>query len=73
MDKLPVDSNTSKRVMLGTDELTVLATSVETGGALFAAMNKTPEPVVPKAGSEVGLPEGYDVTEILLEYLESAK
>ena len=42
MDKLPVNSDTSKRVMLGTDELTVLATSVETGGALFAAEIRMP-------------------------------
>jgi mannose-6-phosphate isomerase-like protein (cupin superfamily) len=37
MDKLPVDSDTSERLMLGTDVLTLCATSEETGGALFAA------------------------------------
>jgi mannose-6-phosphate isomerase-like protein (cupin superfamily) len=36
MDKLPVDSATAERLVLGTDELTVLATSADTGGALFA-------------------------------------
>jgi quercetin dioxygenase-like cupin family protein len=42
MDKLPVDSDTSRRMMLGTDELTVLATSGETGGALFAVEIRMP-------------------------------
>ena len=42
MDKSPVDSDTSKRLMLGTDELTVLATSGETGGALFAVEIRMP-------------------------------
>jgi len=42
MDKLPVDSGTSERLILGTDVLTVLATSAETGGALFAVEIRMP-------------------------------
>ncbi len=36
MDKLPVDNDTSERIKLGADELTILATSADTDGALFA-------------------------------------
>ena len=36
MDKLPVDSATPERIQLGTEVLTVLATSADTDGALFA-------------------------------------
>ena len=36
MDKLPVDIATAERFLLGTDEMTVLATSEDTRGALFA-------------------------------------
>lgn len=36
MDKLPVDIATAERFLLGTDEMTVLATSEDTDGALFA-------------------------------------
>lgn len=42
MDKLPVDSDTAEQLTLGTDTLTVLATSAETGGALFAVMVRMP-------------------------------
>ena len=42
MDKLPVDSATSERLILGTDELTVLAASGETDGALFAVEIRMP-------------------------------
>jgi mannose-6-phosphate isomerase-like protein (cupin superfamily) len=42
MDKLPVDSRTAERLMLGTDELTVLAASTDTGGALLAAKLRMP-------------------------------
>ena len=42
MDKLPVYSDTAERLTLGTDELTVLATSTETAGALFAVMVRMP-------------------------------
>jgi quercetin dioxygenase-like cupin family protein len=42
MDKLPVDSRTAERLTLGTDEVTVLATSAETGSALFAVMVRMP-------------------------------
>jgi mannose-6-phosphate isomerase-like protein (cupin superfamily) len=42
MDKSPVDSDTAERLTLGTDELTVLATSAETGGAPFAVMVRMP-------------------------------
>ncbi len=36
MDKLPVDLDTAERLKVGSDEMTVLATSADTGGALFA-------------------------------------
>ena len=36
MDKLPVESDTPVRLTMGTDEITVLASCVQTGGALFA-------------------------------------
>ena len=36
MDTLPVDLVAAERLCLGTDEVTVLATSAQTGGALFA-------------------------------------
>jgi mannose-6-phosphate isomerase-like protein (cupin superfamily) len=36
MDKLPVESATLPRLTMGTDEITVLATSAQTDGALFA-------------------------------------
>jgi hypothetical protein len=42
MDKSSVDSDTAERLTLGTDELTVLATSAETGGAPFAVMVRMP-------------------------------
>jgi hypothetical protein len=42
MAKSPVDSDTAERLTLGTDELTVLATSAETGGASFAVMVRMP-------------------------------
>jgi mannose-6-phosphate isomerase-like protein (cupin superfamily) len=36
MDKLPVDRATAERLLLGTDEITILAGSEQTAGALFA-------------------------------------
>jgi len=36
MDKLPVDPDTPVRLTMGTDEITVLASCAQTGGALFA-------------------------------------
>jgi quercetin dioxygenase-like cupin family protein len=36
MDKLPVDRATCERLMMGTDEVTILASCADTGGALFA-------------------------------------
>jgi len=36
MDKSPVESDTPPRLAMGTDEITVLATSAQTDGALFA-------------------------------------
>ena len=42
MDKLPVDYGTAERLTLGTDEVTVLATSVQTNGALFAVEMRMP-------------------------------
>ncbi|GIJ56697.1 cupin domain-containing protein [Virgisporangium aurantiacum] len=36
MDKLPVDRAGCERLLMGTDEITILAGSDETGGALFA-------------------------------------
>ncbi|TDC47407.1 cupin domain-containing protein [Jiangella ureilytica] len=42
MDKLPVDRTEAERILLGTDELTVLATSEQTGGAIFAVEIRMP-------------------------------
>jgi mannose-6-phosphate isomerase-like protein (cupin superfamily) len=42
MDMLPVDYPASERLCLGTDEITVLATSEQTGGALFAVEIRMP-------------------------------
>lgn len=42
MDKIPVDRGTSERLRLGADEVTVLATSTQTGGALFAIEIRMP-------------------------------
>jgi len=36
MDKLPVDRSSCERILMGTDEVTILATSAQTNGALFA-------------------------------------
>src|SRR5918998_3966747 len=42
MDMLPVDLGAAERLCLGTDEITVLATSAQTGGALFAMQIRMP-------------------------------
>lgn len=42
MDKLPVDYASCECLRLGTDELVVLATSAQTGGALFAVEIRMP-------------------------------
>jgi quercetin dioxygenase-like cupin family protein len=42
MDKLPVDRATCEHLLLGRDEITVLATSAQTGGALFAVEIRMP-------------------------------
>jgi mannose-6-phosphate isomerase-like protein (cupin superfamily) len=42
MDMLPVDSVTLDRIRTGLDEITVLATSAQTGGALFAIQIRMP-------------------------------
>ena len=42
MDKLPVDRTAAERWQLGTDELTVLATTSQTNGALFAVEVRMP-------------------------------
>ena len=39
---LPVDLAAAERVCLGTDEITILATSAQTGGALFAVEVQMP-------------------------------
>jgi len=39
---LPVDLSRAECLRLGTDEITILATSAQTGGALFAAMVRMP-------------------------------
>ena len=39
---LPVDLVAAERLCLGTDEITILATSAQTGGALFAAEVRMP-------------------------------
>jgi mannose-6-phosphate isomerase-like protein (cupin superfamily) len=42
MDKLPVDISTAERFLLGTDEMTVLTTSAQTDGAIFAVTVRMP-------------------------------
>jgi mannose-6-phosphate isomerase-like protein (cupin superfamily) len=42
MDMLPVDRGSAERFLLGTDEITVLATSEQTGGAIFAVEIRMP-------------------------------
>jgi mannose-6-phosphate isomerase-like protein (cupin superfamily) len=42
MDKLPVDHSDAERLRLGPDELTVLTTSAQTNGALFAVEVRMP-------------------------------
>jgi quercetin dioxygenase-like cupin family protein len=42
MDKLPVDRATAERFHLGGDEVTILATCADTGGALFAVDIRMP-------------------------------
>jgi quercetin dioxygenase-like cupin family protein len=42
MDMLPVDLVAAERLCLGTDEITILATSAQTGGALFAVEVRMP-------------------------------
>lgn len=42
MDKLPVEYGTSERLALGSDEITILATSGQTNGALFAVEVRMP-------------------------------
>ncbi|WP_433507070.1 cupin domain-containing protein [Pseudonocardia halophobica] len=42
MDKLPVDYPTAERLRTGPDEVTVLATGEQTGGALFAVQIRMP-------------------------------
>jgi quercetin dioxygenase-like cupin family protein len=42
MDMLPVERATAEKLPLGTDEITVLATCAQTGGALFAIEMRMP-------------------------------
>ena len=42
MDMLPVDRSSAERWLLGTDEITVLATSEQTGGDIFAVEIRMP-------------------------------
>lgn len=42
MDKLPVDYHTAERLHTGPDEVTVVATCEQTGGALFAIQIRMP-------------------------------
>jgi mannose-6-phosphate isomerase-like protein (cupin superfamily) len=42
MDMLPVDVATAERLTLGTDELVVLSSCAQTGGAIFAALVRMP-------------------------------
>lgn len=42
MDKSPVDLGTSEQLRLGADQVTILATSAQTGGALFAVEIRMP-------------------------------
>jgi hypothetical protein len=60
MDKLPVDFATAERLLLGLDRITVLATSAQTGGALFAVEIRMP----PGGGPPVctGMPPVRSIT-----------
>jgi mannose-6-phosphate isomerase-like protein (cupin superfamily) len=42
MNRIPVEITSGDRLLLGADELVVLATSEQTGGALFAALVRMP-------------------------------
>jgi mannose-6-phosphate isomerase-like protein (cupin superfamily) len=42
MDMLPVDISTAERLALGTDELVVLSSCAQTGGAIFAVLLRMP-------------------------------
>lgn len=42
MDMLPVDRSSAERWLLGTDEITILATSEQTGGDIFAVEIRMP-------------------------------
>lgn len=42
MDKLPVDRISAERLLLGSDQITVLATCAQTNGALFAVEVRMP-------------------------------
>jgi quercetin dioxygenase-like cupin family protein len=42
MDKLPVDRSNAERLRLGPDQLTVMTTSEQTNGALFAVEVRMP-------------------------------
>lgn len=42
MDKIPADRSGAERLILGTDELTVVARGADTGGALFAHEMRMP-------------------------------
>jgi mannose-6-phosphate isomerase-like protein (cupin superfamily) len=42
MDKLPVDISSAECLRLGTDQITILATCAQTGGALFAVQIRMP-------------------------------
>jgi mannose-6-phosphate isomerase-like protein (cupin superfamily) len=63
MDKLPVDFATAERLRLGTDEITILATSAQTAGTLFAVQVRMPPGGGPPVLHRHDPGEVYHVTE----------
>ena len=63
MDKLPVDYDTAERLMLGSDQITVLATCAQTNDALFAVEVRMPPGGGPPVMHRHAPGEVYYVTE----------
>ncbi|TXL62170.1 cupin domain-containing protein [Aeromicrobium terrae] len=63
MDKIPVDIATAERIRLGTEDIAVLASSADTGGALFAVQTTMRPGGGPPVMHRHGPGEVYYVTE----------
>ena len=63
MDKLPVDYDTAERLMLGPDQITILATCAQTNDALFAVEVRMPPGGGPPVMHRHAPGEVYYVTE----------